>query len=64
MYDVSTKTVSKLSGELSSAFVEAAESNVDDEIEGISEETPDHESNTNSTKQNNNQEKVSSKSAE
>lgn len=34
MYDVPTKTVSKLSGELSSAFVEAAESNVnEDDIE-------------------------------
>ncbi|KAJ8942656.1 hypothetical protein NQ318_013369 [Aromia moschata] len=30
MYDVATKTVSKLSGELSSAFVEAAEANSDD----------------------------------
>lgn len=30
MYDVSTQTVSKLSGELSSAFVEAAENNADD----------------------------------
>ncbi|GLV39793.1 uncharacterized protein CBL_08141 [Carabus blaptoides fortunei] len=34
MYDVASKTVSKLSGELSSAFVEAAESNVnEDDIE-------------------------------
>lgn len=32
MYDVASKTVSKLSGELSSAFVEAAESNASDEI--------------------------------
>ncbi|KAJ8978832.1 hypothetical protein NQ317_010832 [Molorchus minor] len=31
MYDVATQTVSKLSGELSSAFVEAAEANSDDE---------------------------------
>lgn len=31
MYDVATKTVSKLSGELSSAFVEAAEANSNDE---------------------------------
>ncbi|KAF7283076.1 hypothetical protein GWI33_001482 [Rhynchophorus ferrugineus] len=31
MYDIATKTVSKLSGELSSAFVEAAEANSDDE---------------------------------
>lgn len=31
MYDVATQTVSKLSGELSSAFVEAAESNAYDE---------------------------------
>lgn len=31
MYDVATQTVSKLSGELSSAFVEAAEANSNDE---------------------------------
>lgn len=31
MYDIATKTVSKLNGELSAAFVEAAESNVDEE---------------------------------
>lgn len=31
MYDVGTQTVSKLSGELSSAFVEAAEANSNDE---------------------------------
>lgn len=30
MYDVATQTVSKLNGELSSAFVEAAEANSDD----------------------------------
>lgn len=30
MYDVVTQTVSKLSGELSSAFVEAAEANSED----------------------------------
>lgn len=33
MYDVSTKTVSKLNGELSSAFVEAAETNTNDQNE-------------------------------
>lgn len=31
MYDVTTQTVSKLSGELSSAFVEAAESNTEED---------------------------------
>lgn len=31
MYDVATQTVSKLSGELSSAFVEAAEANSNDD---------------------------------
>lgn len=31
MYDVSTQTVSKLSGELSAAFVDAAESNANEE---------------------------------
>lgn len=30
MYDIATKTVSKLSGELSTAFVDAAEANTDD----------------------------------
>lgn len=32
MYDIATKTVSKLSGELSSAFVEAAEANSSDDV--------------------------------
>lgn len=46
MYDIATKTVSKLSGELSSAFVEAAEANSDDEThsdaasEQISSDSP------------------------
>lgn len=31
MYDIATKTVNKLSGELSAAFVEAAEANADEE---------------------------------
>ncbi|XP_025832147.1 mediator of RNA polymerase II transcription subunit 15-like [Agrilus planipennis] len=35
MYDLNTKTVSKLSGELSSAFVEAAEANTSDNLEAI-----------------------------
>lgn len=35
MYDIATKSVSKLSGELSSAFVEAAEANSDDETASL-----------------------------
>ncbi|CAG9813102.1 unnamed protein product [Phaedon cochleariae] len=35
MYDVATQTVSKLSGELSSAFVEAAEANSEDEAQQV-----------------------------
>lgn len=34
MYDIATKTVNKLSGELSTAFVEAAEANSDEEKGG------------------------------
>lgn len=34
MYDVATQTVSKLDGELSAAFVDAAESNANEEKEG------------------------------
>lgn len=36
MYDVPTQTVNKLSGELSSAFVDAAESNTKEKREAIS----------------------------
>lgn len=31
MYDIASKTVSKLAGDLSSAFVDAAESNTDED---------------------------------
>lgn len=36
MYDIATKTVNKLSGELSSAFVEAAEANAEEPGEAVS----------------------------
>lgn len=39
MYDVSTQTVSKLSGELSSAFVEAAEANSNDDTSASASST-------------------------
>ena len=42
MYDVSSQTVNKLAGDLSSAFVDAAESNADVHEDAMNDSTSTH----------------------